>query len=128
MSKAEIEAVYQKFMDRVAAGDAAGVAALYTENARLMAPNAPLAEGIPAITAVFQAFVDAGTKSVKLEVDTVHEFGDAAVEEGRYTLEIEPQGAGTVTDQGKYIVFWRKQDGEWKLDADCFNSNLPAPA
>jgi uncharacterized protein (TIGR02246 family) len=128
MSQADIEAVERKFMDGVAAGDAAAVAALYTENARLMPPNSELAEGKAAIQAVFQAFVDMGAKSLKLEVGELHEFGDTAVELGTYQLELEPPGAGTITDLGKFIVMWRREGGVWKLDADIWNSNLPAPS
>lgn len=28
-------------------------------------------------------------------------------------------------DKGKYIVLWKKEDGEWKLFRDCYNSDMP---
>jgi len=30
-------------------------------------------------------------------------------------------------DKGKYIVIWKKVDGEWKYYRDIFNSDLPIP-
>jgi ketosteroid isomerase-like protein len=29
-------------------------------------------------------------------------------------------------DQGKYIVIWKQDGGQWKLHRDIFNSSLPA--
>jgi hypothetical protein len=31
-----------------------------------------------------------------------------------------------VLDQGKYIVIWKREKGQWKLHRDIFNSSVPA--
>jgi ketosteroid isomerase-like protein len=32
-----------------------------------------------------------------------------------------------VADRGKYLAVWKKQaDGSWKIEADMWNSDLPA--
>jgi hypothetical protein len=47
-----------------------------------------------------------------------------AHEVGKYTL----MGDGDkVLDAGKYIVIWQRQDGQWKLHRDIWNSSQPAP-
>ncbi len=30
-------------------------------------------------------------------------------------------------DKGKYVVVWKKQNGNWKMYRDIWNSNMPAP-
>jgi ketosteroid isomerase-like protein len=32
-----------------------------------------------------------------------------------------------VLDEGKYIVIWKHEDGQWKLHRDILNSSRPAP-
>jgi hypothetical protein len=44
--------------------------------------------------------------------------------QGRYSLGIEPEGAESVTEVGKYIVVHQPQaDGSTKIVFDIFNSN-----
>lgn len=114
----------EKFMTTYSRGDAAGMAALYTENGQLMPPNSDFVTGRPAIQTIFQAFMDMGIKAIKLETVETEGYGDTAFEVGRFTLEGE---GGQVLDQGKYIVIWKQVAGQWKLHRDIFNSSLPAP-
>ncbi|GAF78655.1 unnamed protein product, partial [marine sediment metagenome] len=51
-------------------------------------------------------------------------YGNFAIEEGRYTLYAE---GDQIADQGKYIVTWKKEDGQWKLHRDIWNTSNPAP-
>jgi ketosteroid isomerase-like protein len=105
-------------------GDAAGMAALYTEAGQLLPPNSDFVVGKPALQALFQGLMNMGIKTVKLETAETEGYGDTASEVGRYTLEDE---GGQVFDQGKYIVIWKQEAGQWKLHRDIFNSSLPAP-
>ena len=114
----------EKFMTTYSRGDAAGMAALYTENGQLMPPNSDFVTGTSAIQTLFQAFMDMGIKAIKLETVETEGYGDTAFEVGRFTLEGE---GGQVLDQGKYIVIWKQVAGQWKLHRDIFNSSLPAP-
>jgi hypothetical protein len=34
-------------------------------------------------------------------------------------------GNGNTIDKGKYIAIWRKEDGDWKIFSNMYNSNLP---
>jgi len=43
---------------------------------------------------------------------------------GTFTLKGK---GGQELDAGKYIVIWKREDGQWKLHRDIFNSSLPAP-
>jgi uncharacterized protein (TIGR02246 family) len=129
MTVADINTVAQAFHDGVASQDAAALASLYHENARFLAPNMEPAEGRPAIETAFQQLLDMGVRSVDLEPIDVREAGELTIEYGRYTLGLEPEGAGAMTDVGKYLVVHETQeDGATKILFDCFNSNSPPPA
>jgi len=119
-----IVAAGQKFMNTFSQGDAAGIAALYTENGQFLPPNSDFVIGRQAIQTTFQAFMDMGIKTIKLETIEVEGCGDTASEVGKYTLEGE---GGQVMDKGKFIVIWRREAGEWKLHRDIINTSMPAP-
>ncbi len=123
-ARAGIEATNAQFMDAVSQGDAAGVAACYTEDAQFLPPNSEIVGGREAIYEFAQVVIDAGLK-VRLETTEVEGHGDTAHEVGTYILMGENE---ETIDEGKYIVIWKKVGDEWKLHRDIFNSNLPLPA
>lgn len=48
--------------------------------------------------------------------------GDIGYTAGTYEMTM-----GGVTDKGKYVTLWKKQqDGSWKVAEDIFNSDMPA--
>jgi len=123
----EIEPLLQGFMDAFNRGDAAGVAAYYTEGARFLPSNVETITGRQGIQDAWQHMMDIGVKEAHLEIVELEPMGEkAAYEIGKYILKIEPEPGVTVTDKGKYVVLW-KHDGEsWKIDVDIFNTSLPA--
>jgi ketosteroid isomerase-like protein len=73
-----------------------------------------------------QLLLDMGARSLDLEPLEVREADNLTIEYGRYTLGIEPEGGGAVTDVGKYLVIHERQaDGSTKIAYDIFNSNTP---
>jgi uncharacterized protein (TIGR02246 family) len=129
MTVAEVNAVAQAFHDGVANQDAAGLASLYAEDGRFLAPNMEPCEGRSEIQAAMQQLLDMGARSLHVEPLDVREAGDMTIEYGRYTLGIEPHGAAAVSDVGKYVVVHEVQhDGSTKIALDIFNSNAPLPA
>jgi uncharacterized protein (TIGR02246 family) len=119
-----IVAADESFMTTFKGGDAAAMAALYTENGQLMSPNSDFVTGRPAIQGFWQALFDMGIKEVTLESADVEGHGDTAIEVGRFALRGE---GGQDLDHGKYIVVWKRESGQWKLHHDIFNSSMPAP-
>ena len=108
----------------VAQGDAAACAAMYTKKAQLLTTGAPVIRGKKAITQWWQAGIDSGIKKATLTSREVETHGTTAIEVGVYKLV----GADRqVLDNGKYIVIWKKEDRQWKLHRDIFNTNV-APA
>ena len=124
MTVAEVNAVAQAFHDGVANRDAAALADLYAEDGRFLPQGMPPCEGRAEIQNAMQMLLDMGAKSLDVEPLEVLEAGDHTIEYGRYELEIAPEGAGSVTQVGKYVVVHAPQaDGENKIVFDIFNAN-----
>jgi uncharacterized protein (TIGR02246 family) len=119
-----IVAANEQFMARFRQRDAAGMAALYTEDGQVMPPNADFVTGREGIQAFWQALMDMGIQEALIETGEVEDHGDTLVEVSTFTLQGE---AGAELDRGKYIVIWKRVDGEWKLHRDIFNSSMPPP-
>jgi uncharacterized protein (TIGR02246 family) len=104
-------------------GDAAGVAELYTNDGMLLPTGSDFIQGKEAIRDFWQGAINLGIKEARLDILEVELQGDAAIEVGRYQLK---GAGGEVMDQGKYIVIWKQEQGEWKLYRDIWNTNRPA--
>lgn len=119
-----IVAANEIFVNTFNKGDAAGLAALYTEEGQLLPPNAETMVGHQAIQAFWQGAMDMGIKSAQIETGEVDAHGDTAIEVSKFKL----YGAeGQVLDKGKFIVIWKRENGQWKLHRDIFNSSMPPP-
>ena len=122
--KGAIAGVNKSFMTSFASGDAAGIAALYTEDGQVAPPNADVLTGRDNVEAFWQMVIGMGLKSVKLETAELDVLGDSAIEQGYFELG---DGAGNVADRGKFLVVWKQQGGEWRLHRDIWNSSVPTP-
>ncbi len=118
-----IMAANGRFMDAFGRGDTEGLASLYTDEGQVLSTGNDFITGKAGIQGFWQALVEMGIKSAKLETLELNEYTDTAVEVVRCTLGGED---GQVLDQGKYIVIWRREDGQWKLHRDIFNTSMPA--
>jgi uncharacterized protein (TIGR02246 family) len=98
-------------------GDARAVADLYTEDAQVIAPGAPVARGRAAIAASWQKAMDAGVKDVRLHTADVEASGDLASESG--IVEIVAKDGAVAKE--RYVVVWKRSQGRWKLHRDIWN-------
>jgi uncharacterized protein (TIGR02246 family) len=119
-----IAAANEQFMARFRERDAAGMAALYTEDGWLLPPNSDSMRGREGIQAIWRAVADMGIQEALLEIVEVEQHGDTAIEVSTFTLQGE---GGVVADKGKYLVVWKQVGGQWKLHRDIFNSSMPPP-
>ncbi|MFC3416148.1 YybH family protein [Algoriphagus hitonicola] len=121
-AKKEIQEANQNFMSLVAAGDSVGLANAYTADAKFMAPGGPSVQGRANIQSAMHGMIQSGITAVDLRLENVYGTADLIAEEGELTLFVGEQAVSTE----KYIVLWKKEDGQWKLFRDIFNSNSPA--
>lgn len=125
MSRQDIDAVNQRLAEAVQNGDAAAAAALYTEDGKFLAPNADFLSGRDAIQGFFQAVIDGGIKGLNLSALELEIQGDTAYQVGTYELVAD---GGVVADSGKFIVIWKRVDGNWRIHRDMINTSRPADA
>ena len=118
-----ITKVNEKFSETFKNADAKGVADLYTEEGQLLPANSDFLTGRTAVQGFFQGLMDAGIHSIQLTTKEVEEFGETAVEIGRFVLR---DANKQIVDEGKFIVVWKFEEEIWKLHRDIINSSLPA--
>jgi ketosteroid isomerase-like protein len=123
-ARTAIEASNARFVTHFNAGQGDSVAAHYTEDGRVMAPNMPVASGRQAIAASMGMM---GGATLALTTESVAANGSLAVERGTYKITLTPPGAtAPITDTGKYLVHWHKVGDNWMMVDDIWNSDLPA--
>jgi uncharacterized protein (TIGR02246 family) len=122
MARADVETGEKAWLKAFNGGDAAGVAARYTDAGRLMAPNAETVEGRGNIEGFTKEFIATGAQ-LSFELLSVHESADMCASVGRYVMTFPGDAP---EDRGKFIEVWTRQaDGSWLIADDIFNSDLP---
>ena len=112
------------WMAAYAKGDAAALAALYTEGARLMPPGAEMVKGRADIQKFIEAVKAMGLTNVTLTTQEIIRTGHAtALEIGTVSYEVPDAQKKLVKLDGKYAVSWRLVKGKWLLDTDIWNTN-----
>jgi len=102
-------------------GDAAAVAALYTEDAYVLPPGSAIVKGRPAIEAFWHQAAQQMTDAKLTTVDVLPLGRSAAREIGTVTLKTKSQPPQEIV--GKYVVLWRKVGRDWKLATDIWNTD-----
>ena len=123
-----IKAASTQWLDAFNRADAEALASLYTEEATLLEPNSPLVVGRESIQTIFQGFFDTSGLQLQLTVIELSVNGDMAHRFGRYTLTIQPEEGEAISDNGKYVEIWKRENGTWKIDVNIWNSSLPLSA
>jgi len=117
-------AVLDTWMERYAAHDAAGVAALYTEDAQLLPPDQEIVSGRAAIQEFIARTNLPGGPALEIVTVETLVFGDHAYRQGSFRLK-EPGGSAVAS--GKILELWKKVDGQWLIHRDMWSANAPPP-
>lgn len=116
------------YVDRFNAGDAAGVTALFTDEAVFAYSNLPVAEGTAAIQAALEErFAMGGSPTLEIHDVGTWPLGEGwAVDAGWYRLTVEAE-SGQVAQVGNYVNLCQQQaDGTWKIHWGISNG-VPQP-
>jgi ketosteroid isomerase-like protein len=131
-----------KAVDAVRAADAAWLkaftdrdfnksVALCDEHGSMLVPNAPIATGKKAIAKLIAAGF--AMRDYKLAWHPnkagVARSGELGYTSGKYKVSFKDATGKTISDNGKYLMVWKRQaDGAWKVLFDMNNSDLPPSA
>ncbi len=117
-----IEATIKTLVESLNGGDAAGVAAHYTDDAAVLPPDAARIDGREGIRGVWQGLIDAGIGDVVLTTQEVDNFGDVANEVGTISATAPGEDGGRVQLAGKYVAVWKRGgDDTWRVQRDIWN-------
>ena len=97
---------------------------IYTADARILPPGGPMISGREAIKGFWSGLIQSvNAKSAALTSVDVMPAGDGAIEIGRATLRVGPEGQAPTDLEVKYVVYWRQEDSRWKWHIDIWNQN-----
>ncbi len=117
-----IEASIKTLVASLNVGDAAGVAAHYTDDAALLPPDAARIDGREGIQVVWQGLIDADIRDVTMTTQEVDVFGDVANEVGIISATAPGEDGGRAPLSGKYVAVWKcGGGGTWRLHRDIWN-------
>lgn len=125
--EAALKATTVTWLEAYNTGDVEKMVALYTDDAVLMPPHAPVARGRDAIRAFLTAET-AGAKTAGIKLvpgaATAGVAGDTGWESGSYTAK---SASGETLDSGSYLSVSHKVNGKWLYHHDTYNSDRPLP-
>ena len=126
---APIAEVRDKYVAAFNAGDAAGVAALFAEDAVSMPDHHVALAGRAAIESYMRDTFAQYTTNITVTPGETEVMGDIAHEHGSFTTTITPKAGGSaMTDTGKYLVILKRgSDGQWLIHHDIDNTNVAPP-
>ena len=117
-----IEEAGRQFSAAYVRGDAAAMAALYTDEAVIFPDVTPAIRGRAAIQRYWTLPPDRRITHHRLMPDAVEVHGDIAHDHGRYEVAGEANGEAWGPNQGKYLVVWKRgEDGRWRMHLDMWN-------
>jgi uncharacterized protein (TIGR02246 family) len=124
-----INELRSQFQAAYNAGDAAGVAALFADDAISLPDHHPALEGRPAIQEYYEGLFKEYEATITITPGETEISRDLAHEHGTYAITVTPKAGGdTVMDDGKYVIILRQGvDGTWKIHHDIDNSNRMPP-
>ncbi|MEP7244147.1 MAG: nuclear transport factor 2 family protein [Gammaproteobacteria bacterium] len=92
-------------------GDVDGCVDVYTDDAEIIAPNAPVIRGKQAIKAFY---MDQVTHDILFDTDSALSIvrDDLAVDQGTY--RVRNVRLGKDVEYGEYLNIWRRANGQWR--------------
>src|SRR5262249_14098813 len=125
--RSALKAQRKTLVEAVKGRDAAGVAKIFTSDAKLMMPGLETLAGRESIQKFWQAGLSRGSvKGIAFApVDITGESDGLLVETGTLTtLDDE----GKEKDRSRYLLVWKREESEWRIHRDMANSELaPGP-
>ncbi len=114
----ELQAVLGRYAQAYMAADAAGCAAVFTEDGAMYSPYGPPALGRASIAALHEVWTAGGSESKRLDVVQAGSAGDLA-----WCLADYSEGA-EIGNGTSLMVFQRQPDGGWLIRMSSLNESL----
>ena len=125
MSQQHFQEIRQRYIEFYVAGNAAGLAGIFTGDSLLLPPDNPIAIGSAAIQAFYEEqFAHMAPSSLSVSPEEEAVLGDWGYGAGTWTATATLKATGeTVRMDGKYLNIVRRQaDGGWKIHRHAWNA------
>ena len=120
----------RSLQDAIAAKDLDRITSFYAGDATLHPTAKPGIAGKDGIRSEWAAILripDFASKSDVRTVD-VSASGDLGYTAGTYTATLRGEDGAIVSEPGKYLTVWKKQqDRSWKVAIETYNTDIPPP-
>jgi uncharacterized protein (TIGR02246 family) len=116
------------FAEAFNARDAARVASFYADDAIVMPPDQAMVKGRSNVEAYYARGFRQEIANFRLQPIESATTGTHAFEAGTSTLTERRNASATggraeITSDGKYVVIYRRVNGQWKIAYDIFNND-----
>jgi ketosteroid isomerase-like protein len=118
----EINANSTALLQALVRGDATAAAALYADDARLLAAAPDLIQGRAGIEAYWQTGLALGLSTLALERRALETIGGRILDAGRYTVEFGRVSPVATVEHGIYLTLHRRLGGgSWRRWLEVFD-------
>ena len=123
--RAGIDSAFERFMRYARAGNTAAMALMYAEDASLVEPAGTIS-GRPAIEKAMRDWWAHATYFGRTRRPTSLDIGgDVVVESGTFTEAYQERGKKRDTNEGRYVIVWRRAGDRWMVQRDVELPNPP---
>ena len=124
-TRAAMEALGKKYDDAFNKRDATALASLYAPDAQIILPEQDFIVGRPAIEKFWKTELAVSVGRQTSTTIEVENHGEVAFETGEWVV-IMPDGG--IADRGKFLLVWKRSDGQWKIHRETWNLDATVPA
>ncbi len=115
-AKSFIDSINTKFSEQIKNGDSMALASHYATDAAILLPKSEPIKGKDILSA-WGSMLREGTEETTFQTIDLIGSNDFLIETGY----ISTKGSDNSIYKSKYLVVWKKQNGEWKLYRDMIN-------
>ena len=108
------------FSKAVVAGDHQSIGYAYTQDGKIFPGNKKIIAGKEAVTRYWQNAVG-GIIYHKILPEEIKIIGNEAYDYGYYEGITRRDSGEEISWKGKYVIVWKKVDGDWKIYLDIWN-------
>lgn len=110
------------FSVHVMNADTKAIGMAYTANAKIFPNNRDIITGREAIIGYWTLPEGLSTKYHKITPEEINVLGDEAYDYGYYEGTTLRADGSQSSWKGKYVIIWKKVNGEWKIYLDIWNA------
>jgi ketosteroid isomerase-like protein len=116
-----IENVKLKYVEGIRRGDAAAMAANFTDDVILLPPNSEIIRGRKGVEKLFEASLQGGLKDEVFTTMELSGSGNTIYEICKFTTRFVRERQKPVEQKGTYLCIWKHTASGWKIHRHIWN-------